>query len=510
MKTHSRVVLWLILVAFSYHTVANNIAISNLTLTDQNTDNGYYLVAFDLSWENSWRAALGPANWDAAWIFIKYRTQSSTDWRHGTLHYVDGSGTGDGHTVPNNAVISSSNDTGAGGANGVFLHRSSELTQSTVTYTEIELRWDYAIDGLSDNAVIEIAVFAIEMVYIPEGNYILGDGDGISESTYSIHSTDNTHLTISDGLVTNIGVDVNANDDSTLENLLAIDGDEGIDIDGDNIVDNDLFPTGYTSFYVMKYELSQGQYAEFLNTLTSSQDNVRYDNGNFGSARYTITGNQGERTTDTPDRACNFLSWSDVCAYSDWAGLRPLTELEYEKSARGSLPAQFGEYAWGSTNIHTSAYNITNDGLTNETVDIGSTGNASYSTTDGSTDGPLRCGIFSGSGSTTREESGSSYFGVMELSGNLWEHYVSIGLAVGRSFTGVHGDGSLSTNGHANVANWPGDSGGEIINNDGAGQRGSSWISFSSQARISDRYFASSQQAGRQNSYGGRLGRTAP
>ena len=44
----------------------------------------------------------------------------------------------------------------------------------------------------------------------------------------------------------------------------------------------------------------------------------------------------------------------DLVAYLDWAALRPMTELEYEKIARGSAEAIVpGEYAWGSTSITT-------------------------------------------------------------------------------------------------------------------------------------------------------------
>ena len=29
----------------------------------------------------------------------------------------------------------------------------------------------------------------------------------------------------------------------------------------------------------------------------------------------------------------NFVSFTDALAFTDWAGLRPITELEYEKAA---------------------------------------------------------------------------------------------------------------------------------------------------------------------------------
>jgi hypothetical protein len=61
---------------------ANNIVVSNTALTGQDISNGlnnalnFALVQFDLSWDNSWRTA-NPANWDAAWVFVKFRLGST-------------------------------------------------------------------------------------------------------------------------------------------------------------------------------------------------------------------------------------------------------------------------------------------------------------------------------------------------------------------------------------------------------------------------------------------------
>ena len=101
---------------------ANNIQVNNVLLTGQNTTEGFVLVEFDLSWENSWRIDAGPSNWDAAWVFIKYRYNNG-DWEHATLNYVDGTGTGDGHTVPAGSTI----DPTADGV-GAYFYRDSNGT----------------------------------------------------------------------------------------------------------------------------------------------------------------------------------------------------------------------------------------------------------------------------------------------------------------------------------------------------------------------------------------------
>lgn len=60
---------------------ANDIAVTNITLTGQNIPGGYTLVQFDISWENSWRDAI---NWDAAWVFVKVSANGGS-WHHFTL-----------------------------------------------------------------------------------------------------------------------------------------------------------------------------------------------------------------------------------------------------------------------------------------------------------------------------------------------------------------------------------------------------------------------------------------
>ena len=72
--------------------------------------------------------------------------------------------------------------------------------------------------------------------------------------------------------------------------------------------------------------------------------------------------------------------------------------------------------------------------------------------------GPLRVG-FGASPTSSRTASGASYWGIMELSGNLWERLIPVGRASGRAFTGLHGDGLLDANGLFNTANWPADMG---------------------------------------------------
>jgi formylglycine-generating enzyme required for sulfatase activity len=117
----------------------------------------------------------------------------------------------------------------------------------------------------------------------------------------------------------------------------------------------------------------------------------------------------------------------------------------------------------------------------------------------------MRCGIFMANANNTgRITAGASYYGILELSGNLWERSVTIGNTTGRAFTGLHGDGELDLNGNAVVANWPG------TNASGAGFRGGGWNKGCSIARVSDRYDAASPHTTRYYNRGLRCVRTSP
>ena len=82
------------------------------------------------------------------------------------------------------------------------------------------------------------------------------------------------------------------------------------------------FPKGYAAFYGMKYEITQGQYADFLNTLSSGNAATRWYGSAVPASRYAITNVSGVYMSSLQYVACNFMNWSDVAVYLDWAGLR--------------------------------------------------------------------------------------------------------------------------------------------------------------------------------------------
>ena len=118
-------------------------------------------------------------------------------------------------------------------------------------------------------------------------------------------------------------------------------------------------------------------------------------------------------------------------------------------------------------------------------------------------DGPVRVGIFA-TAASSRVSAGASYWGIMELSGNVWERPVTIGHATGRAFTGLHGNGLLTSGGDADVTAWPNTTA------TGAGLRGGNWATASTSLRVSDRGNTAFVYAVRASHSGWRAVRTAP
>ena len=458
---------------------ANNITVTNVTLTGQNTGAETSVIQFDLSWENSWRISSGPANYDAAWVFAKFRVGGGA-WQHAVLNGVG--------TAPAGGSIDLYD------AQGAMVYRSADGS-GDVSFTSAQLIWDYGASGVGENDVVDVQVFAIEMVYVPEGEFFLGTGrpfgaDALGEEANEFHTRRRGGF----GVVLIDPYRVTSENAITISPTLGdlyYFNDQGTSGDQTGSV-SAAFPKGFGAFYSMKYEVSEGQYVAYFNTLTESQKVNMDITGSQGKAtdnvvnRNTIAwDDSGNATTSSPDQALNYVPMAISLSYLDWSGLRPMTELEFEKAQRGPVNPTAEEYAWGTSNLYATQYTYANEMQANEIVTnpgVG-TGNALYGGTD--FNGPLRCGIFAASAvNASREETGGSYYGIMELSGNVYERMVTVGSPAGRRFSGNHGDGTVnSSSGFPNVSNWP-----NATTGAGIGFRGGAYSTLSDRLRVSDRF----------------------
>jgi hypothetical protein len=429
----------------------------------------YSTVSFDLAWNPSWRAKweepaeknvtgkpLTVESWDAAWVFVKFRPAGARDDVHAML-----SPETKDHQVPGGAARDlgltddPSTGLGAGGARGmgVFIYRSA-VGVGANDFKGITLRWMHDA-GQAPDKDVQVSVHAIAMVYIPQGPFASRSpwGHALTAITTPDATKPGGHLE-----------------------------------SGTNSVPlHDAWPNGYRSFYCMKYSISQGDYAGFLNSVSPSADynHGRYGglgNGNawryssrlYGFNGYTITNVAGVYKADVPDRKCNLLSWPDILSFAAWAGLRPPTNLEYEKACRGPRAVASGAEAWA----------------------------------------PGACAPAAGLDQTVMSEApavglGPSYWGIRELSLSgcvqEWPVVIQNEWGAGRAFTGRHGSGSPDA-----LNDWPwsgmgdGFSGG-IWRNPGYGTVGH-WVNMTELINMPWGHIDGS----RTGRYGARVVRTAP
>ncbi|NME70213.1 SUMF1/EgtB/PvdO family nonheme iron enzyme [Flammeovirga aprica] len=486
---------------------ANNLLIENVSIPSKNSSTKTATIQFDISWENSWRVTSAQNNWDAVWVFVKFKNTTTDYWQHATLSY------GSSHSSTSNlATIDSDDDTGTGFSKGAFIYSASTKSQGNASY-QVQLEWQYGQDSQGDDDTFEIKVYGIEMVYVPSGAFYLGTG-GSDPKTFYMYNNDNVndrsvpYFVESEGAIT-VG---------TTNGNLYYDTDEnsGTFREGDIPAD---FPKGFSAFYCMKYEITQGQYADFLNMLRTTQVSVNH------ISKSETYGNNLETDGSTYSSSTSFypqvqLSHRKILNYLEWACLRPMTEMEYEKACRGTQTPVALEYAWGSTDINDgSEYTIDNGQTDSEVVASSSysasSGNIVMSATapDSGTGNhkPLRVGIFATSGAS-RVSSGATYYGIMNMSGNVTELVVTVSVEPGRSFDGSHGSGALDNVGNYTNTGWPNTAVDASATDYGYGSRGGAYVFPSSFGYVSTRNYVAYRYHDSSNvrECGGRGVRTAP
>lgn len=456
---------------------------NNLKITGTSVDTGAGTVTFNIQWDNSWRTNIAPANHDAVWVFIKYQDCADKLWKHANL-----SVTSSDHSTASPLKIDAVPD-----GKGVFVYRSAN-GGGNISSTSVTLKMNVAAANYTN---YNFKVFGMEMVNIPAGSFTVGDG--VSTSSYTQYTvTGNSAITTS-----SLG-------------------------SGDSAPA--AFPKGYNAFYSMKYEVTQEQYVEFLNTLTYNQQARRtavapnsiagtsaLANATRNGIKIQIPGSNASvpavyacdltngdynDVNDGQNIAANYLTWADLAAFLDWSALRPMSEMEFEKISRGPIAPVPGEYVWGSTAIQNILFNgVANANLANEGSNTAvADGKANYYINVNSYQNPVKVG-FTATNSSGRASAAAAYYGVMEMGGNVTEMTVTT-KSTGNTFTGVLGDGELSsvtaTEGDADQNLWPDNSAAGII------LRGGSFMHLSGTLRTSDRSVGS--PAANRFSYGGGRG----
>ena len=110
------------------------------------------------------------------------------------------------------------------------------------------------------------------------------------------------------------------------------------------------------AFYMDKYEVTNAQYAAFLNA------KGKHTEGgntwlNIGAARVEYVAGVYRAKGGYENHPVTYVSWHGAVAYSKWKGKRLPTEAEWEKAARGNLVGL--TYPWGNS-IDSSKANYNN------------------------------------------------------------------------------------------------------------------------------------------------------
>lgn len=369
------------------------------------------LVQVDLSWSNAW---FNDRNHDAIWLTLRDASNGAA----GVLEMAQ-----EGHSLIDEALplrILPSAD-----GLGVFVELTQQFRGDLSTSIQLQL------EKKGSDLPEQLAAWAVEMVFIPGGGFELGDDHpGVINKGgfYAVGEGGSPAgpFKVSDESAIEVAETAGALYYQVGRNAEYI-GDREGPIPAS-------FPKGSAAFYVMKYELRQGEYARFLRSLPEADVSARMLENLEGKEADTCSISQGDDgiRAAAPERPCNYLSWDDSSAWTDYLALRPLTEFEFEKAARGPERPMAGDFPWG---------NASREGverIVEKTRDLALASSADEATLM----------------DETKVRLAASHYWVMDLSGSVWERVISAGNPEGRSYVGTHGDGVLA-DGFADTEGWP-------------------------------------------------------
>lgn len=234
-----------------------------------------------------------------------------------------------------------------GGSNTIFnFDASASYSRSG---TALSFRWDWDGDGTWDTGFSneKYATYSYESLGYKTVILEVQDEKGISQSTKrEIYVTEAS------------------------KEMILIPAGEFLMGSPESIGNNDEHPQHKVyldDFYIGKYEVTNEQYAEFLNAIGKNEDSDGNRLFNPDVTAVTIESSKYKTFRGWEDHPVIGVTWYGSKAYAEWAGGRLLTEAEWEKSARGN---DNRKWTWGD--LFGTGYCNSWEGGIHDTTSVGS------------------------------------------------------------------------------------------------------------------------------------------
>src|SRR3989338_4712551 len=158
-----------LLMAVPSFVCANNLIVSNVSLGARDPGTKTLVVTFDVSWENSWRNKI---NHDALWLTVRLNSVSSSPIYKRLCPIsaagLDPAGSSTGNASNLEFYVPSDKT-------GIFLRRSTNGSVGNIATQNAQLTINYDSCGFTDNDQVNASVFGLEMVFVPQGSFYVGD-----------------------------------------------------------------------------------------------------------------------------------------------------------------------------------------------------------------------------------------------------------------------------------------------------------------------------------------------
>ena len=144
--------------------------------------------------------------------------------------------------------------------------------------------------------------------------------------------------------------------------------DQGGDCEAD---ENPEHTVTLSSFSISKYEVTNDQFANFLNSVGASSDGTlgdeKYIHNQSDTCQVKYDGSKFYPEEGKEERPVIYVTWFGARAFSNWVGGRLPTEAEWEYAARGGSASNGYKYSGGNS-INSVAWFSDNSELRNHDV----------------------------------------------------------------------------------------------------------------------------------------------